>query len=111
VLLIKLHSGDQINRLRWAGNAAGTGTGKVHHHHHHHHLVLQPYVSLGLLCYSPPLVPILSFSSPEEKCIQAFGENLRERDHLEDPGVDGRSGLVDWTGSMWLRIRQGGRLL
>ena len=33
-------------------------------HHHHHHLALQPYVSLALLCYSPPLVPILSFPSP-----------------------------------------------
>jgi hypothetical protein len=27
----------------------------------HHHLALQPYVSLGLLCYSPPQVSILSF--------------------------------------------------
>ena len=36
----------------------------THHHHHHHHLALQPYMSLGLLCYLPPLVPILSFSSP-----------------------------------------------
>jgi hypothetical protein len=35
-----------------------------HHHHHHHHLALQPYVSLVLLCYSPPLVSILSFPSP-----------------------------------------------
>jgi hypothetical protein len=27
----------------------------------------------------------------EETCIQGFGgRNLRERDHLEDPGVDGR---------------------
>ena len=27
----------------------------------------------------------------EEKCIQNFGGgNLRERDHLDDPGVDGR---------------------
>ena len=27
----------------------------------------------------------------EEKCIQSFGRgNLRERDHLENPGVDGR---------------------
>jgi hypothetical protein len=34
-----------------------------HYQHHHHHLVLQPYVSLGLLCYSPPLVSILSFPS------------------------------------------------
>ena len=29
----------------------------------HHHLALQPYVSLGLLCYSPPLVSLLSFPS------------------------------------------------
>ena len=43
-------------------------------------------------------------------------ENLRKRDHLEDPGVDGRiilrrisrkwdKGL--WTGSSWLRIGTG----
>jgi hypothetical protein len=32
--------------------------------HHHHHLALQPYVSLGLFRYSPPLVSILSFPSP-----------------------------------------------
>ena len=31
---------------------------------HHHHLALQPFVSLGLLRYSPPLVCILSFPSP-----------------------------------------------
>jgi len=23
-------------------------------------------------------------------CIQGFGENLKERDHLEEPGLDGR---------------------
>ena len=45
------------------------------------------------------------------------GETLRERDHLEFPGVDGRIilrwilGNWDvgvWTGSSWLRIETGG---
>jgi hypothetical protein len=26
----------------------------------------------------------------EERCIQGFGEDLEERDHLENPGVDWR---------------------
>jgi len=43
--------------------------------------------------------------------------NLRERDHLKDPGVDGRIILRRifrkwdvrvWTGSSWLRIGTGG---
>jgi len=43
--------------------------------------------------------------------------NLRERDHLGDPGVDGRIILRRifrkwyvgiWTGSSWLRIGAGG---
>ena len=46
--------------------------------------------------------------------------NLKERDHLGDPGVDRRIILswifrkwvvVAWTGSSWLRIRTVGRYL
>jgi len=54
----------------------------------------------------------------EEKPIQGFWwGNLRERDQLEDPGIDGRiilrwifrkwdEGI--WTGSSWHRIGTGG---
>ena len=46
--------------------------------------------------------------------------SLRERDHLEDPGVDGRMifrrifrhwDVGSWTGSSWRRIGTGGGLL
>jgi len=46
--------------------------------------------------------------------------NLRERNHLEDPGVDGRIilrwvvqevGWGAWTGLIWLRRGTGGGLL
>ena len=50
----------------------------------------------------------------EERRVQGFGGgNLRERDHLGDPGIDGRIILRwifrewdvgVWTGSSWLRI-------
>jgi hypothetical protein len=38
--------------------------GHTFKYYQHHHLALQPYVGLGLLCYSPPQVSILSFPSP-----------------------------------------------
>jgi hypothetical protein len=43
--------------------------------------------------------------------------NLRERDHLEDPGIEGRIifrwifrkwDVESWTRSIWLRIGKGG---
>jgi hypothetical protein len=43
--------------------------------------------------------------------------NLRVKDHLEDPGVDGRIILIwifrkwdvgEWTGSSWLKVGTGG---
>jgi len=52
-----------------------------------------------------------------EECTGYWWGNLRERDHLGDPGVDGRIILnlmfrkLDvgvWTGSSWLRIGTGG---
>ena len=54
----------------------------------------------------------------EERRTQVFlWGNMRERDHLEDPNVDGRIilrwiykkwNVGVWTGSMWLRMRTGG---
>jgi hypothetical protein len=53
----------------------------------------------------------------EDRCIQVLGENLRERDHLEDPGIDGRIivrwifrkwDVGIWTGSSWISIGTGG---
>jgi len=49
--------------------------------------------------------------------LSIFKKNLRERDHLVDPGLDGRIilrwifrtwELGVWTGSSWLRIGIGG---
>ena len=47
----------------------------------------------------------------EESCIRGFG-NWMEREHLEDPGVDGRIilrwGMGAWTSSIWLRLGTAG---
>jgi hypothetical protein len=54
-------------------------------------------------------------------CIETRFENLMERDHWRDPGVDGsiilrwifrKWDVTVWTGLSWLRIRTGsGHLL
>jgi hypothetical protein len=53
----------------------------------------------------------------EKSIIHGFGRHQRERDHLEDPGIDGKIILRwffrkwdvgVWTGSSWLRIGTGG---
>jgi hypothetical protein len=53
----------------------------------------------------------------EERCIKGFGGEIYGRDHLEDPGVDGRLILRwifrkwdvrGWAGAIWIRIGKGG---
>jgi hypothetical protein len=54
-----------------------------------------------------------------EKCTRFWWESPKERDHLEDKGVDVRMGSEwilgrlagGWIGLDWLRIGTGGELL
>jgi len=50
-------------------------------------------------------------------CYESFTQYLRDRDHFEDPGIDGKIILRwifrkwdvgEWTGSCWHRIELGG---
>jgi hypothetical protein len=61
-----------------------------------------------------------SWMGRRETCIGIMWGNLREKDHWEDPGVDGRIILRRifrkwdvgvWTGLGWLRIETGCRQL
>jgi len=54
-----------------------------------------------------------------EICTGFWLGNLRERDHLEDLGIDGRIIILwifrkwdvrAWPGSIWVRIRAGGSI-
>ena len=58
-----------------------------------------------------------TYGGREEVYIGFWWKNLRERDYLGDPGVDGRIilrwtfrkwGVGIWPGSIWLRIGTGG---
>jgi hypothetical protein len=55
-----------------------------------------------------------------EKCTRFWWESPKERDHLDDPGVDGKLGSEwilwrlawgGWIGFYWLRIGADGGLL
>jgi hypothetical protein len=60
-----------------------------------------------------------TYGGREEVHTGLLWGNLRKRDHLEEPGVDGRILKMDlqeviwgaWTGLIWLRIGTGGGLI
>jgi hypothetical protein len=66
------------------------------------------------------LLYVLSNNSRDASIYRFWWGNLVERDHWEDPGLDGRvllrwifrkCDVVVWTGLNWLRIETGGRYL
>ena len=84
----------------------------------------------SMLCVSRPYLLVYQKNEMGGDCSAYGGRgeaytgfwwgNLREREHLGDPGTDKRVklrwifrkwGVGAWTGSIWLRIGTGGRLL
>jgi hypothetical protein len=64
---------------------------------------------LNVLYCSPTIVRVMNsrrmrwvehVARIEERCVQGFGGNLREIDHLGDPGADGRM-ILTWLFSKW----------
>jgi len=63
---------------------------------------------------------VLTTPHLKKYCYESFTQYLRDRDHFEDPGIDGKIILRwifrkwdvgVWTGSCWHRIETGGRQL
>ena len=80
---------------------------------------------LNDLYYSPNIIRVITqrwwaghvarMGGDERRTRGSLWGNLRERDHSEDPSVDGRImfrwsevGWGAWTGLIWLRVRTGG---
>jgi hypothetical protein len=74
----------------------------------HHHLALQPFVSLGLLCYSPPQVSILGFrwASSGIQYKESDWETSRKEITLETwPIWNYNNKYISETGLSWLKSR------
>ena len=64
--------GDFVASMNKKTNCVGNNL----NHHHHHNLALQPFMSLGFLCYSPPQVYLgLSLSILQSPSLVDFLES------------------------------------